>query len=97
MKRSIPELVKVLLCALVLALTSTPAFAHCRPENRVWGFSEKSAGFESYKCKSPCGIRGKPRLWPRSCIRDALGATIYGSLLLFASELMLPYNEYDED
>ncbi|MGA3266721.1 MAG: hypothetical protein ABSE16_07860 [Verrucomicrobiota bacterium] len=41
------RLFKVLFCALLLGLTSLPAWAIARPENRVWGFSEKPSDFAS--------------------------------------------------
>lgn len=49
----------MLLCALVLVLTSTPAWAHCRPENRVWGFSEKPSNLASQENENPIAASGE--------------------------------------
>ena len=44
---------QVLLCLLLLVLTGSPALAHCRPENRVWVFLEKSPDFASKETAKP--------------------------------------------
>jgi hypothetical protein len=43
----------------VLVLTSTPAWAHGRPENRVWGFSEKPADFAAQETAKPIDTPGE--------------------------------------
>ena len=58
-KRTIPGLLKVVLCAIMFALQSLPAWSHCRPENRVWGFSEKSSDFASQESANPIAASGE--------------------------------------
>jgi len=49
----------VLLCLLLLVLTGSPALAHCRPENRVWVFLEKSPDFASKENANPIAASGE--------------------------------------
>jgi len=44
---------------LLFALAATSAFAHCRPENRVWGFSEKPSNFASQETAKPIDTPGE--------------------------------------
>ena len=44
---------------MLLVLTGTTAFAHCRPENRVWGFSEKTSDFASQENVNPIAASGE--------------------------------------